>query len=47
VGGSDSKVDATPDGLIDPAESLDFDPYFGAPEGSGEDELDFLLSFES
>ncbi|RSL61899.1 hypothetical protein CEP54_005965 [Fusarium duplospermum] len=52
VGGSDPKVDVTPDGLVDPTEGLDhyIDPYFvpeWVPEGTGDDELDFLLPLDS
>ncbi|RTE75295.1 hypothetical protein BHE90_010241 [Fusarium euwallaceae] len=52
VGGSDPKVDATPDGLVDPAEGLDHyvDPYYvpeWAPEGTGDNQLSFLLPLDS
>lgn len=47
VGGSNSKVHTTSDGLIDSAGAFDFDPYFGVPGRSGEDELAFMLSFKS
>ncbi|RSL98872.1 hypothetical protein CEP52_010065 [Fusarium oligoseptatum] len=52
VGGSDLKVDETPEGPVDSAEELNHyvDPYYvpeWTPEGTGDDELGLLLRFDS